>query len=314
MTAPGEALVGGAQALGMDQRRSPRLAMPADRADLHTFRRYPRISTIPPRTVPMRRNSSTFPSRIGSWRKRARWLHKLKALLKAIRMVVLSLVLVAVFFVTNLVYHVLHKPTEVFSPVSSGFNKTPIETWRRYAPLFREYSTASIQPELLAALAQAESAGNPIANTYWRWHLTWNPYAVYQPASSGVGLYQMTDAAFAEAQGYCILHHTVVQTGCSSSGFYSRVVPSHATELTAVFLDRKITAILGTRRTAKVSRQRKEQLAAVIHLCGAGPAAAFAWRGFHLLPGERCGDHDVAAYLAEIDAMKQKFARLAAEK
>ena len=229
-------------------------------------------------------------------------------------MVVLSLVFVAVFFVTNLVYHVLHKPTEMFSPVSSGFNKTPIETWRRYAPLFREYSTASISPELLAALAQVESAGNPIANTYWRWHLTWNPYAVYQPASSGVGMYQMTDAALAEAQDYCILQHTVVQTGCSASGFYSRVVASHATELTAVFLDRNTTAILGNRRTAKVSRQRKEQLAAIIHLCGSGPGNAFAGRGFHLLPGERCGDHDVAAYLAEIDTMKRKFIRLAAEK
>src|SRR5215469_9375102 len=263
----------------MDRRRSPRLALPADGDGLHAFHRYPRISTTPPLIVPMRRNSSTFPSRIGSWRKRAQWLpSKLKALPKAIRMVVLSLVLVAVFFVTNLVYHVLHKPTEVFSPVSSGFNKTPIETWRRYAPLFREYSTASIQPELLAALAQAESAGNPIANTYWRWHLTWNPYAVYQPASSGVGLYQMTDAAFAEAQGYCILHHTVVETGCSSPALSSRIMPSHATELTAVFLDRNITAILGNRRTAKVSRQQKEQLAAIIHLCGAGPAKAFARR------------------------------------
>jgi len=33
-----------------------------------------------------------------------------------------------------------------------------------------------------------------------------------------------------------------------------------------------------------------------------------------LLPGERCGDHDVAAYLAEIDAMKQKFLGLASER
>jgi hypothetical protein len=249
------------------------------------------------------------------WRKRAQWLQsKLKALPKAIRVVLISSAVLALFCVTNLVYHVLHKPTEVFSPVSGGFNKTPIETWRAYAPLFREYSTASISPELLAALAQVESAGNPIANTYWRWRLTWNPYAVYQPASSGVGMYQMTDAAFAEAQGYCILHHTVVETDCSSTALSSRIIPSHATELTAVFLDRKITAILGTRRTAKVSRQRKEQLAAIIHLCGAGPANAFAGRGYHLLPGERCGDHDVAAYLAEIDAMKQKFARLAAER
>jgi hypothetical protein len=263
----------------------------------------------------MRRDWSTLLKGIESWHKRVQWLQsKLKALPKAIRMVVLSLVLVAVFFVTNLVYHVLHKPTEVLSPVSGGFNKTPVETWRAYAPLFREYSTASISPELLAALAQVESDGNPIANTYWRWNLTWNPYAVYQPASSGVGLYQMTDAAFAEAQRYCILHHTVVEDGCSSRALYSRVVPSRATELTAVFLDRKITAILGTRRTAKVSGQRKEQLAAIIHLCGAGPASAFVRRGFHLLPGERCGDHDVAAYLAEIEAMKQKFARLAAEK
>jgi len=308
-------LVGGTQALGMDRRRSPRLATLADGKGLHAFRRYPRISTIEPRIVPMRRNSSTFPSRIGSWRKRAQWLQsKLKALPMTIRVVVLSLVLVAVFFVTNLVYHVLHKPTELFSPMSGRFNKTPIETWRAYAPLFREYSPASISPELLAALAQVESDGNPVANTYWRWRLTWNPFAVYQPASSGAGMYQMTDAALAEAQGYCILHHTVVEDGCSSRALYSRVVPSRAIELAAVFLDRNITAILGHRRAVTVSRQRKEQLAAIIHLCGAGPAKAFARRGFHLLPGERCGDHDVEAYLAEIDAMMQKFARLSAEK
>ena len=263
----------------------------------------------------MRRDWSTLLKGIESWRKRVQWLQsKLKALPRATRVVVVSVVLVAVFFATNLVYHVLHKPTEVFSPVSGGFNKTPIETWRAYAPLFREYSTASISPELLAALAQVESAGNPIANTYWRWRLTWNPYAVYQPASSGAGMYQMTDAALAEAQGYCILHHTVVEDGCSSRGLYSRVVPCRAIELAAVFLDRNITAILGHRRAVTVSRQRKEQLAAIIHLCGAGPAKAFARRGFHLLPGERCGDHDVAAYLAEIDAMMQKFARLSAEK
>lgn len=51
----------------------------------------------------------------------------------------------------------------------------------------------------------------------------------------------------------------------------------------------------------------------MIHLCGAGPAKAFIRRGLHLLPGERCGDHDVAAYLAQIKAMKQEFLRLAAQ-
>jgi hypothetical protein len=68
------------------------------------------------------------------------------------------------------------------------------EIWCHYASLFRECSTASISPELLAALAQAENAGNPVASTYWRWRLTRNPFVSYQPASSSVGIYQMTDA------------------------------------------------------------------------------------------------------------------------
>jgi hypothetical protein len=230
------------------------------------------------------------------------------------RIVVIGIAFLALCSVVNLFYHILHKPTEVFAPISSEFNKAPIETWRQYAPLFREYSTLSIPPELLAALAQVESAGNPVASTYWRWRVTGDPFAVYQPASSAVGMYQMTDAAFAETEGYCILHHAVVETGCSATALHSRVVPRHATELTAVFLDRKVAAILGHRGKTKISRQQREELAAVIHLCGTGPATEFARRGFRLTPGERCGDHDVAAYLAQIDVMKRKFLRLAVER
>ena len=37
-------------------------------------------------------------------------------------------------------------------------------------------------------------------------------------------------------------------------------------------------------------------------------------RGFRLMPGEPCGDHDVAAYLAQIVAMKRRFLHLAAER
>jgi hypothetical protein len=127
-------------------------------------------------------------------------------------------------------------------------------------------------------------------------------------------MYQMTDAALSEAQGYCILHHSVVETGCSATLLHSRVVPRHATELTAVFLDRNLAAILGHRRKTKLNRQQREELAAIIHLCGAGPAKGFARHGFRLVPGERCGDHDVSAYLDQINAMKRQFLRLAAEK
>jgi len=198
--------------------------------------------------------------------------------------------------------------------MSNAFNKLPAETWRQYATLFREYSTAAISPELLAALSQVEGAGNPVASTYWRWLLTWDPFAIYQPASSSVGMYQMTDAAFAEARRYCIRHHSVVEDGCSLNGLYTRVVPSHAIELTAVFLDRNVTATLSHRPNAMATPQQKQELAAIIHLCGAGLAKAFARRGFHLTGGERCGDHDVATYLAHINDMKREFLRLAADR
>ena len=72
------------------------------------------------------------------------------------RIVIIAATILAVYFATNLVYHVVLKPTEMLFPVKGAFNKTPAETWRQYAPLFREYSTAAITPELLAALAQVE--------------------------------------------------------------------------------------------------------------------------------------------------------------
>ncbi len=205
----------------------------------------PRAIRIPPPGTPICRGRSTRLRRVGRWRKSALWMwRKLNALPNTVRIVVIAATILAVFSATNLVYQVLRKPTAVFAPVSSAFNKTPVETWRQYAPLFREYSTASISPELLAALAQVEAAGNPVASTYWRWRLTWNPFAIYQPASSSIGMFQMTDAAFAEARHYCIRDHIVVEDGCSLTGLDSRVLPSRAIELTAVFLDCKVTAII----------------------------------------------------------------------
>jgi hypothetical protein len=243
------------------------------------------------------------------WLKGLGWAgRRLSTAPAAVRVILILVLLPPAFTVTNLVYQVVRKPTEVFFPLSSLLNKEPAETWRAYGPLFREYSTATIAPELLAALAQAESAGNPVAQTYWRWRLTWRPFAIYQPASSAVGLYQMTDAAFADARPFCIQHHVVVAQGCRLKGAYTRILPSHAIELAAIYLDRNVTAVLG-RRPATV--QQMLVIATIIHLCGAGPALTFVQHGFHLDPGEHCGDHETAAYLARVDAMTRDFRRLA---
>src|ERR1019366_608765 len=97
---------------------------------------------------------NTLLRRLRRWRKRARMaLSKLNAVPPALRTIAIVAVALGVFSVTNFVYHVVRKPTEMFFPVSGALNKMPAETWRQYAPLFKEYSTATITPELLAALA-----------------------------------------------------------------------------------------------------------------------------------------------------------------
>jgi hypothetical protein len=247
-----------------------------------------------------------------------RALHALLVAPLAVRILVGTLAVVAVWSALNWAYQVIRKPTELFFPVSGALAKTPAQTWRQYAPLFREHATADIAPELLAALAQVEAAGNPVARTYWRWRLTWNPFELYQPASSAVGMFQITDATFQEARRYCVHDHVVVEAGrwndpraCWFNALYTRILPSHAVEMTAALLDRQVARTLERRRLAATPRQRHD-LAAVIHLCGAGAGDAYARRGFRLTPGQRCGDHDVGRYLAQVNALKREFVRLAA--
>jgi hypothetical protein len=201
----------------------------------------------------------------------------------------------------------------LFAFIGHRLDKEPPETWRQYAPLFRTYSTATITPELLAALAQVESSGNPVDRTYWRWRWSFDPFAIYQPASSAVGLFQMTDGAYAEAARFCIRDNAVTDTGCGFTSLYVRAIPSHSIELASVYLDRNVAAVLDRPGEVKASPQQKQDLAAFIHLCGAGPATAFARRHFQMLADERCGDHLVAAYVARVNAMKRQFLHLAAD-
>jgi len=209
-------------------------------------------------------------------------------------------------------YHIIRKPTELFAFVGHALDKEPAETWASYGPLFRTYSTATIPPELLAALAQVESSGNPVARTYWRWRWSFNPLAIYRPASSAVGLFQMTDPALSEAARFCIRGNAVAVSGCGST-FYVRVIPSHAIELASVYLDRNVALVFSLAGDVKANAQQKQDVATITHLCGAGPAAAYARRKFQLIAGERCGDHLVAGYLARVNAMKRQFQRLAAD-
>lgn len=219
----------------------------------------------------------------------------------------------------NAVLQAVRKPTELLAAVAPTSPKTPEETWAAYGDSFREHSTSLVRPELLAALAQVESAGDPLARTYWRWRWSWNPLEVYAPASSAVGLLQITDGTFAEARRLCIRDHALAREGgwldpgaCRLNGLYFRVLPDHAIELTSAWLHASLVEALAGARAAAVPPGQRERLAAVVHLCGRARGVAFARNGFRVGTGERCGEHDLAAYLARVRRLEVTFALLAA--
>jgi hypothetical protein len=221
------------------------------------------------------------------------------------------------FFALNWVYQTFRKPSEIFAPVGDSLSKTPEATWRSYGSLFEKYSTSALSPEFLAALAQLEGSGNPLARTYWRWRWSWNPLEIYRPASSAAGMFQITDGTFAEARKYCIHDHKVVSDGpwhdlhsCWFNRLYTRTLASHATEMTAAYLHQTVENTLAAHRVVKVSAGQKEKLAAVIHLCGSKRGDAYVRQRFQLSARESCGAHGLRGYLNQIDAMKLRFIRL----
>jgi hypothetical protein len=123
----------------------------------------------------------------------------------------------------------------------------------------------------------------------------------------------MTDPAFAEVSRFCVRGNAVTVSGCGSTFLYVRAIPSHAIELASVYLDRNVALVLSLAGDVKPTAREKQDLATIIHLCGAGPATAYARRKFQTPADERCGDHLVAGYVARVNAMKRQFLRIAAE-
>ena len=258
----------------------------------------------------------------------ARWLPNARTLLRwwrlgrrapaGVQATIVVAVLAAMAIGVNWVYQVGRKPSELFFPISGSFYKDPAATWDAYGSLFERHSTTVMTPDLLAALAQVEGSGNPVVRTYWRFSLTDEPFEIFRPASSAVGMYQITDGTFAIARRYCIHRHEVVQQGpwydfrsCWFNVLYTRTVPSHAVELTSAYLDRGVAEVLARYPALQVTLEQKQTLAAMMHLCGAGAANEYARRGLQLRAGQRCGDHDARSYAARVGSMQRRFRALA---
>jgi len=127
-------------------------------------------------------------------------------------------------------------------------------------------------------------------------------------------MYQFTDGTFDEAKRYCIRNHLVARdAACWFNSLYTRTVPSHAIEMTSAYLDTRVSETLRRFGVARASRQQKQDLATLIHLCGAGAGAVYARRGLRLAPGQKCGDHDARGYLVRVQRMRRLFEKLDAQ-
>jgi hypothetical protein len=131
-------------------------------------------------------------------------------------------------------------------------------------------------------------------------------------------MYQMTNGTFEEARHYCIRNHVAIRDSAQEDGHscplmrnYTRLLPSDSVELTSAYLDVHVQGIVAHLHGIHPTLRQKQDLAAVVHLCGAGAADAYARHGFKF-SGERSGDHDPRAYVARVEAMKAVFMHLAA--
>jgi len=70
--------------------------------------------------------------------------------------------------------------------------------------------------------------------------------------------------------------------------------------------------ISGGIMVAEAPPRRQAEALAREALGRAGAAKGFARQGFRLTPGQRCGDHDAARYLAAVNAMLRQFRQIAA--
>lgn len=235
-------------------------------------------------------------------------------MIRKLKLLIFFVLLFGFLAAINWTIQVYRNPAILISMFAGDSYKSSRSTWNAYGHLFEKHATATMTPKFLAALAQVESAGNPLIIPQWKWRFTTDITRIYAPASTSAGLYQYTRPTFQDAKRFCIHHHQVQLKkpfpnlgGCWFNGFYSRFWPSHAIEMTSARLDYYVHRILARSRLSNTSLDNKHKLAAIIHLCGVGKGERFARNGFDFNTLPKCGSHSTSAYYSRIGKAKNRF-------
>lgn len=210
---------------------------------------------------------------------------------------------------TNFLWQIYQKPAEVVALLGWSENKSHSETWSTYSDFFEQYSTRIITPHFLAALAQIESGGNPLATPQWKFRLTDRLSKIFSPQSSSVGLYQFTSGTFEKAKQYCIRNGEAQKANCWLNTVYARIFPSHSIEVASAYLDTEVRRLM-KKHKKRLNKNMAQNLAGVIHLCGSHKAEIYFKSGFDVRSLGKCGSHNPRTYLKRLRQSRRAFKRL----
>lgn len=225
------------------------------------------------------------------------------------------LLFIFVILLVNLAIQIYRKPAELLSVFARSEPKTIMQTWKDYKDEFQQSSTHLVSPFLLAAIAQIESGGRPLASPSWRIKINQSPLSWFSPASSSVGLYQFTLPTFEGEKKFCLKDGTVKARGpwyqffggCWANRFYSRLIPSHSIRLAATHWHRLSQTLFKGKR---VKRRFINRAIMVAHLCGPTRAERYVRSG-----GQKgiskCGNHSVKAYIAKVESVIRTLKKMA---
>ncbi len=216
--------------------------------------------------------------------------------------------IVGIIVGVNFAYQIYKNPLHVLSFFSRPMNKTPKQTWNAYGDIFESASTRRVSPALLAALAQVESRGNPLAAPEWRMQFSSDLADIYAPASSAFGIMQITRGTFD------LILKTCGKSGepCPNPDLATRMRTRDSVNLIAGFLVRSMEDILSPKGLQKISDEKLTKLAAIIHLCGPEVGRRLVRYAYHVNALPKCGSHWPAVYTSQVFEMKNAFELIAA--
>src|SRR5258708_7199579 len=101
----------------------------------------PRTAKSRSRKTRVRQRWNTLLRRVSRWQGARLVRRTLTAAPRAVRIVCLAALVLAAFSLTNLVYHVVRKPSELLFFLGGALDQGPIQTWPRVGPPFHKAYT-----------------------------------------------------------------------------------------------------------------------------------------------------------------------------